>query len=148
MATKKETKVIEEGQQVLFVQQEQVVNPLEQTVLELQNKIVELQNNIIDLSKTRDNLTQQIFDNDKIKIKIQQEHELVISTMKKEAESKATQTEILSSKFNELAKLFDDYIKSFDDTIELQKVFLRNNLRSQELLQVKIKAFNGEGENK
>jgi len=89
-------------------------------------------------------LTQQVFDRDKQKIKEDQEHKLVIETMKKEAELKAKQTDALSTKFNELAKLFDEYIKGADDMIELSKLFLRNNLRTQELLQNKIKAFNGE----
>jgi hypothetical protein len=32
--------------------------------------------------------------------------------------------------------------------VELSRLILRNNLRTQELLQQKIKAFNGEGDKK
>jgi len=143
MATKKEIKVNEEAPALLLVQEESI-NPLQQKVVELEGSIKQLQEQIKDLIKTRDTLTQQVFDRDKQKIKEDQEHKLVIETMKKEAELKAKQTDALSTKFNELAKLFDEYIKGADDMIELSKLFLRNNLRTQELLQNKIKAFNGE----
>jgi predicted RNase H-like nuclease (RuvC/YqgF family) len=163
MATKKETKVIEEGQQVLFVQEEQ------QSVIELQNKIVELQNKLFnkeeivtntealikqlneqvkDLSKTRDALTQQVFDNDKAKIKIEQEHNSTIEALKKQFELAQKEHKELSQKFNSLAALFDEHIKGSDDMVELSRLILRNNLRTQELLQQKIKAFNGEGDKK
>jgi predicted nucleic acid-binding Zn-ribbon protein len=180
MATKKETKVIEEGQQVLFVKQEQ---PLQQDVIELQNKIVELQNKLFnkehevnplqsqvitlekkiaetesvikqlneqvkDLSKTRDALTQQVFDNDKAKIKIEQEHNSTIEALKKQFELAQKEHKELSQKFNSLAALFDEHIKGADDMVELSRLILRNNLRTQELLQQKIKAFNGEGDKK
>lgn len=143
MATKKETKITEETPALLLVQEESI-NPLQQKVVELEGSIKQLQEQIKDLIKTRDTLTQQVFDRDKQKIKEDQEHKLVIETMKKEAELKAKQTNQLSDKFNELAKLFDEYIKGADDMVELSKLFLRNNLRTQELLQNKIKAFNGE----
>lgn len=65
-----------------------------------------------------------------------------------ELDAKNKQLEILTNKFNELAKLFDEHLKGFDDILELEKLMIRNNLRTQELLQIKIKAFNGEGENK
>jgi predicted nucleic acid-binding Zn-ribbon protein len=177
MATKKETKVIEEQQQVLFVKQEQ---PLQQTVIELQNKIVELQNKLFnkeqepnplqhelihlqnkvtekqnainqlneqikDLSKTRDGLTQQLFDRDKQKTKEEQETNNAVETVKKQFELVQKENKELSQKFNSLAALFDEYIKGSDDMLELSKLILRNNLRTQELLQNKIKAFNGEG---
>ncbi|MFZ9703660.1 MAG: hypothetical protein ACO3BB_00115 [Bacilli bacterium] len=69
-------------------------------------------------------------------------------TVTVELESKNKQLEILTNKFNELAKLFDEHLKGFDDILELEKLMVRNSLRAQELLQIKIKAFNGEGENK
>ena len=148
MATKKETKLTEETPALLLVQEESI-NPLQQKVVELEGSIKQLQEQIKDLSKTRDTLTQQVFDRDKQITKESQEHKLVIEAMKKEAELKAEQTNALSTKFNELAKLFDEYIKGADDMVELSKLFLRNNLRTQELLQNKIKAFNGEeGEKK
>ena len=148
MATKKETKLTEEAPALLLVQEE-AGNPLQQKVVELEGSIKQLQEQIKDLSKTRDTLTQQVFDRDKQITKESQEHKLVIEAMKKEAELKAEQTNALSTKFNDLAKLFDEYIKGADDMVELSKLFLRNNLRTQELLQNKIKAFNGEeGEKK
>jgi predicted RNase H-like nuclease (RuvC/YqgF family) len=143
MATKKEIKVNEEAPALLLVQEESI-NPLQQKVVELEGSIKQLQEQIKDLIKTRDTLTQQVFDRDKQITKEAQEHKLIIEAMKKEAELKAEQTNALSTKFNDLAKLFDEYIKGADDMIELSKLFLRNNLRTQELLQNKIKAFNGE----
>lgn len=159
MATKKETKVIEEGQQVLFVQQEQIVNPLQDVVNQLKNKIVGLEQQLIfktnnveqlelqvkDLTKTRDGLTQQIFDRDKQKVKEDQEHHAVVESLRKQLELQQKETSALTQKFNSMASLFDEYIKGTDDMVELSKLFLRNNLRTQELLQNKIKAFNGEG---
>jgi len=52
----------------------------------------------------------------------------------------------INQSYNQLASLFDEYIKGFEDSIETQKLFLRNNLRSQELLNSKIKKFNGSKE--
>lgn len=134
MATKKEPVIVEEGTQTLFVEDSKV--PL-------------LEQQIKELTKTRDELTQKVFDLEKEKTRLDLEHKAQIEAMKKEAEIKAKTTETLSSKFNDLAKLFDEYIKGTDDMVELYKLFLRNNLRTQELLQNKIKAFNGdEGESK
>jgi seryl-tRNA synthetase len=140
MATKKETKITEEAPALLLVQEE----PVQHKVTELETVVKQLQEQIKDLTKTRDSLTQQVFDRDKQKIKDDQEHKLVVEAIKKESEIKAKQMEELSTKFNDLAKLFDEYIKGADDMVELSKLFLRNNLRTQELLQNKIKAFNGE----
>jgi len=158
MATKKESKITEEGQQVLFVQQEQTINPLENKVIELQNKINELEKEINnakqlelqvkDLTKTRDHLTQELFDRDKQKTKELQEHNNVVDSLKKQLELQQKETNALTQKFNSMATLFDEYIKGTDDMVELSKLFLRNNLRTQELLQNKIKAFNGEGDKK
>jgi FtsZ-binding cell division protein ZapB len=52
----------------------------------------------------------------------------------------------LITKFNRLAQIFEEYTKASEDTIEINKLFLRNALRTQELLNAKIKAFNGGGE--
>jgi hypothetical protein len=53
----------------------------------------------------------------------------------------------LSKRYNELAQLFDEHIKGMDDILEINKLFLRNALRTQELINIKIKAYNGlEGE--
>lgn len=50
----------------------------------------------------------------------------------------------LSKRYNELAQLFDEHIKGMDDILEINKLFLRNALRTQELINIKIKAYNGE----
>jgi hypothetical protein len=52
------------------------------------------------------------------------------------------------SKFNQLATLFDAHIKASDDIVETNKLFLRNILRTQELMKIKITAFNGKGDEK
>ena len=51
-----------------------------------------------------------------------------------------------SKKYNQLANIFDEYIKASDDIVETNKLFLRNILRTQELMQIKIQAFNNESE--
>jgi len=37
-------------------------------------------------------------------------------------------------------------MKASDDSLEINKLFLRNMLRTQELMKLKIQAINGEGE--
>jgi cell division septum initiation protein DivIVA len=125
---------------------EKTKNKLSEENEVLLEHIEEVKSDLKQALQERDERTQKILDNQKAydEFKMAQKHEL--DALKKEIELRDKQIEALSSKFNDLAKLFDEYIKSFDDIMEVQKLFLRNNLRSQELLQVKIKAFNGEGE--
>jgi uncharacterized damage-inducible protein DinB len=63
---------------------------------------------------------------------------------KKEEDDKRFKT--LTDKFNHLASLFDNYIKTFDDTVAINDLFSRNIKRAQELINIKIKAFNGREE--
>lgn len=106
------------------------------------------ENNLKQIIKERDEKTQTIFDKDKEIIRIQREHEVKLKEVQMLLDTKIKQYELLSSKFNDLAKLFDEYIKGSEDMVQLEQMLLRNNLRTQELMQIKIKAFNGEGENK
>ena len=62
-------------------------------------------------------------------------------------EEKVKTSSELGSKFNELAALFDEYMKTFEDSININELFLRNIKRGRELMNIKITAFNGrEGE--
>lgn len=108
---------------------------MEKTKKQLEEALLKLEGEVKQILKERDARTQEVLDKGK-----------EVNALKQQIQQRDAQIEQLSSKFNELAKLFDEYIKSFDDIIEVQKLFLRNNLRSQELMQAKIKAFNGEGE--
>lgn len=95
------------------------------------------ESNLKQVIQERDAKTQEVFDKDK-----------QINKLKGELDAKDKQMTLLSTKFNELAKLFDEYMKGAEDMVSLHQMLLRNNLRTQELMQIKIKAFNGEGENK
>jgi hypothetical protein len=80
-------------------------------------------------------LTQQTYDSNKTIKKLREES--------REHQEKFSKIEF---SYNKLAKLFDEYIKSYEDSIETQKLFLRSNLRSQELMNSKIEKFNGSKE--
>jgi len=129
----------------------QTVETLDQGVLLTDNvcsNCATCESNLKQIIKERDEKTQTIFDKDKEIIRIQKEHEVKLKDVQMALDTKIKQYELLSSKFNDLAKLFDEYIKSSEDMVSLHQMLLRNNLRTQELMQIKIKAFNGEGENK
>lgn len=98
--------------------------------------------------KERDIRIQNFLDKQKEFDALKLEHKGEVNNLKKEIEVRDKKLEVLSSKFNDLAKLFDEHLKGFDDIMEVQKLFLRNNIRTQELLQIKIKTFNGEGDKK
>lgn len=116
---------------------EKTKKQLEEALAERSTDLLKLEGEVKQILKERDARTQEVVDKAR-----------EIEALKKEIASKETRMEQLSAKFNELAKLFDEYIKGFDDIMEVQKLFLRNNIRSQELLQIKIRAFNAEGDNK
>jgi chromosome segregation ATPase len=159
MATKKPIEVIQPetlNNGVLIATQE---TNFQEIINAKQNEINNLNTNIKQIIKERDEKTQQIFDRDKEISRLKEditgkarEVEFQLGNKIKELENqlslKLKQYEQVSAKFNDLAKLFDEYIKGSDDMIDLQQMLLRNNLRTKELLQIKIKAFNGEGDNK
>lgn len=150
---------------------------LEAKILELEEKIKTFDAyNIEELIQSNKDLTQQVYDKEKIIKKLEPkikdfenveetikeankrekllteqvyEKEQFIRQIQQQQEEKIKEYQELGFKFNELAKLFDEHIKSSDDIIELSKLMLRNNLRTQELMAQKIKAFNGikEGDN-
>jgi hypothetical protein len=162
MATKKPIEVIQPetlNNGVLLVDQSNEIEKLKIVLFEKQKEVESAKHDLKQIIKERDEKTQQIFDRDKEILRLKEditgktrEVEFQSGNKIKELENqlslKLKQYEQVSSKFNELAKLFDEYIKSSDDMIELQQMLLRNNLRTKELLQIKIKAFNGEGDNK
>lgn len=125
---------------------EKTKKELEQALAEVSTELLKLEGNVKQILKERDARTQEVLDKGKEIEQLKMDCGLEKQAIQRELKEKDKQLEVLSNKFNELAKLFDEYIKSFDDIMEVQKLFLRNNLRSQELLQGKIKAFNGEGE--
>jgi predicted nucleic acid-binding Zn-ribbon protein len=110
---------------------------LELRVQELEQQLENIpdENELKDLRERRKNLTQEVFDaNKKIKIleeTIQNKDKVYIE---------------ITNRFNDLASLFDDYIKGFDDVIATNKLFLRTANSTKELLEIKIKKFNGSEE--
>ena len=162
MASKKQIDIVKpetlEGG-VLLVDQSNEISELQNDLVKKQKQIDSLQTDLKQILKERDEKTQIIFDKDKEIIRLKEditgkarEVELQLGNKIKELEVqlglKLKQYEQVSNKFNDLAKLFDEYIKGSEDMVELQQMLLRNNLRTQELLQIKIKAFNGEGDKK
>jgi chromosome segregation ATPase len=162
MASKKQIDIVKpetlEGG-VLLVDQSNEIQQLKNTLVEKEKEVQSAQQSLKQIIKERDEKTQQIFDRDKEINRLKEditakarEVEVQLGNKIKELEVqlglKLKQYEQVSNKFNDLAKLFDEYIKGSEDMVELQQMLLRNNLRTQELLQIKIKAFNGEGDKK
>ena len=117
-------------------------NELELRVAELEEKLSkapnvnELKTRINELVKRNKEITQEVFDFRRNLGVAEQ----TITAGRKEYEK-------LSSKYNQLAALFDQVLSANNDILETNKLFLRNALRVQELLKIKITAFNGgEGE--
>lgn len=110
---------------------------LEIRVQELEKQLENIpdENEIKDLRERRKNLTQEVFDANK-KIKV----------LEDTIQSKDKIYQDITNKFNELANLFDEYIKGFDDVIATNKLFLRTSISTKELLEIKIKKFNGSEE--
>ena len=125
---------------------EKTKKQLEEALAEVSTELLKLEGEVKQILKERDARTQEVLDKGKVIDELKREFEVERKALNEQIKQREAQIEQLSSKFNELAKLFDEYIKNFDDIMEVQKLFLRNNLRSQELMQAKIKAFNGEGE--
>lgn len=70
------------------------------------------------------------------------------NVVKKELKEKEKILDGLSKQFNGLATLFDEYMLATGDMIQTNKLFLRASERAKELLEIKIRAFNGEERNK
>jgi FtsZ-binding cell division protein ZapB len=107
---------------------------LELRVAELEKELVNLPK-INEIKKREQELVQEAYDS---KRKIQQLEKTIEEGTKKHT--------ALSDRFNSLASLFDEYIKATDDIIQTNKLFLRNATRTQELMNIKITAFNGKGD--
>lgn len=109
------------------------------TELEIRNKeleeILKEQENFQEIKKRNDQLVQEVYDKNK-----------AIKSLEQTLQNKEQLLSKLNQSYNDLAALFDEYIRTFEDGIEIQKLFLRNNLRNQELINAKIKNFNGSKE--
>lgn len=127
---------------------EKTKKQLEEELASVESALLKLQGEVKQVLKDRDVRIQEVLDKGKELDQLKVDFNTEKKGLEKQIESKEMQLQQLTAKFNELAKLFDEYIKGFDDIMEVQKLFLRNNIRSQELLQIKIRAFNGEGDNK
>ena len=93
------------------------------------------ENKLKDLESRNKQLIQEVYDKGK-----------VIKTLEQSIQEKDEVFKNINNKYNELANLFDEYIRSFDDNIEINRLFLRNVLKNQELMNEKIKKFNGSNE--
>lgn len=107
---------------------------LELRVQELEKELQKA-NKYKEVKERNDQLIQQLYDKNKETKQIREE-------LKQQQEKFSK----VNGSYNKLATIFDEYIKSYNDAIETQKLFLRSNLRSQELMNSKIKNFNGSDE--
>lgn len=107
---------------------------LELRVLELEREL-EKANKYKDLKEKNDQLIQQVYDKNK-----------EMKQLREELRQQREKFSKVNGSYNKLASIFDEYIKSYNDAIETQKLFLRSNLRSQELMNSKIKNFNSSDE--
>ena len=111
------------------------------TKLELELKVQELEKELASLEESRkykkrnEELLQEAFD-------LRQE----VTKIKSQMQEHQKGQQELGIRYNRLAQIFDEYMKASDDSVEINKLFLRNMLRTQELMKLKIQAFNGEGE--
>jgi len=111
------------------------------TKLELELKVQKLEQELASLEEARkykkrnEELLQEAFD-------LRQE----VTNIKSQMQGQQKNHQELGMRYNKLAQVFDEYMKASDDSIEINKLFLRNMLRTQELMKLKIQAFNGEGE--
>ncbi len=176
MATKKETKVIEEGQQVLFVQQEQ---PIVNTALEAE--IIELKKTIKDHIKSKEEISASEHSVRKLLEKaettildlqekekelfvikqLNKEYVVAVANLNEEKEkakidllnkqniinNKNQEIETLKLEVNKLATLFDEYIVAYQDQVKMLGVFVKNTQTIEKYLSQKINEFNG-GERK
>lgn len=128
----------------------------------LKSKIKILENNDSqEVKKRNEELIQEIFDKNKEIASFKEKQEKATVTFRESVDSITknqnekfeklkNEYDLLQKKFNELAQIFDEYIKSSDDIIELSKLGLRNQMRNKELMSIKIQEFNNsyEGGNK
>lgn len=111
------------------------------TKLELELKVQKLEEELASLEEARkykkrnEELLQEAFD---------LRNEVTQIKSKMQEQQKGQQE--LGMRYNKLAQIFDEYMKASDDSVEINKLFLRNMLRTQELMKLKIQAFNGQGE--
>lgn len=116
---------------------------LEIRVAELEKQLSEapsiehLQEKIESMKKTDSKRVQELYDNNR-----------KVKELEAEKATKEAQHSLLTARFNDLAKLFDEYIKVTDDNFKTNQLFIRTIQRSKELMEIKIKAFNGEGDKK
>ena len=113
----------------------QELEELNQTLLEKIELISPDESKIKDLESRNKQLIQEVYDKGK-----------VIKTLEQSVQQKDEVFKNINNKYNELANLFDEYIRGFDDNIEINRLFLRNVLKNQELMNQKIKNFNGSNE--
>lgn len=73
---------------------------------------------------------------------LEKEHTIKINIQEKETQEK--NFKFLEEKFNDLAKIFEEYMVAFKDQIKLSEVMYKNNNYVLEALEIKIKKFNGE----
>lgn len=111
----------------------------ERQVEDLQKLVEEKERALEDQIKARDSAISEM-------MRLQDtiiEKEYVIKT---NAEQKITQEKsykFLEEKFNELAKLFEEYMTAFKDQIKLSEVMYKNSNYVLQALEIKIKKFNG-----
>jgi uncharacterized protein YyaL (SSP411 family) len=115
---------------------------LQETITEkegLQKLVEEKERALEDQIKARDSAISDV-------IRLQEtitEKEYVIKTNAEQKINQEKSYKFLEEKFNELAKLFEEYMTAFKDQIKLSEVMYKNSNYVLQALEIKIKKFNG-----
>ena len=117
--------------QKLTSEKDSLSKELESTKLELERMKVSIEADRKKVQEESRVVTQRKFDFEKEK-----------STYEEQVEKANQSLAQLGKRHNDLATLFDGYIKSYDDQVETMKLFLRAMVRTQELQNANIAKFN------
>jgi hypothetical protein len=116
----------------------------EKQIHDLQLLVEEKEEALEDQIKARDGAISKTFQLQDVIL----EKEHVIKTNAQEKVNQENSYKFLEEKFNELAKLFEEYMLAFKEQIKLSEVMFKNNNYVLQALEIKIKKFNGENPEK
>jgi hypothetical protein len=139
-----EEKKIEELKKSFEQKKVKELGHLEKQIHDLEFLVQEKEKGLEDQIKARDNSILKVVELENVIA--QKEH--VIKTNAQEKVNQEKSYKFLEEKFNELAKLFEEYMLAFKEQIKLSEVMFKNNNYVLQALEIKIKKFNGENPEK
>jgi hypothetical protein len=111
----------------------------ERQVEDLQKLVKEKERALEDQIKARDSAISETMRLQETVI----EKEYVIKTNAEQKINQEKSYKFLEEKFNDLAKLFEEYMTAFKDQIKISEVMYKNSNYVLQALEIKIKKFNG-----